>query len=296
METTSSDSRPNRSWTRRLILPLLFFVGGVGVTGWVVTQTDLGRSIRGLESPAGIEPIPAAATLVPPLAPAPAAVAPPTLGTEADARIAALELRLARIENSGGGISARSSQSDGLLLAFAARRALELGLPLGSLEQEISAHFGASQPHMVAAISAAARAPVTMAKLQMDLNDLAPKLIDGGDTGLWSRFSNGLAGLVTIRRNDATSADPSALVAQAQTALAASDVDGALQAVSRLSSRALAVEWMASARRFSEAQRALAALEKSAISGATEAQVAPPPVADQPLSLPTDPQDTQSGT
>ncbi len=288
MGTPASTISPNRSWGRRLVFPLLFFVGGVGAAGWVVTQTGAGRSLAGLEAPL-IEHPASKAPVATPLAPVQPILGAP-LGSEADARIAALELRLARIESSGGASGgAHSSQSDGLLLAFAARRALELGLPLGSLEQAISAHFGASQPHMVAAISSAARVPTTLSKLQADLESLAPKL-SGEDKGVWSRFSEGLASLVTVRRGDTSTTDPSALIAQARSAIEASDVDGALQAVSRLPNRAFATDWMASARRYSEAQRALAALEKSALGDVSQPQEPPAAIDALPIT-PSAPQE-----
>jgi hypothetical protein len=154
-----------------------------------------------------------------------------------------------------------------MLLAFAARRALELGLPLGNFEDDLNARFGSSEPHMVAAVVAAAKTPVTIAKLRGDLIGLLPRLSGDESTGVWDRLTAGFSTLATVRRGDSATQDPNALLTQARTAMEAGDIDTALQAISRLPNRAVAADWMAAARRYSEAQRALNALEKAALSG-----------------------------
>jgi hypothetical protein len=287
----STPAKP--SLKRRAILPFLFFVGGVGATGWTITQTEFGRSLFGsnaqLAGQSDLTPAPAAT-----LAPAP--TAPPSANEDA-ARIAALESRLARVESvgpRGGGGGGTSARSEGLLLAFAARRALELGLPLGSLEQELEATFGTTQQHMVAAVLAAARAPVTLAKLQADLIPLSERLSGSENQSLWTRFTGGLSGLVSVRPSGSPPQDPAMLAAQAKTAMKNGDIASALQAISRLPDRALAADWMASARRYVEAQRALSALEKSALAGVMlpKPAVAPPAA----LESPSEPTTTPFGT
>jgi hypothetical protein len=280
------------SWKRRAILPLLFFVGGVGATGWAMTQTEFGRSLFGGDAPLGVS----TAAAPSPVTLAPAPNASPSLNDDA-ARIAALEARLARVESAGPGTSsAPSARSEGLLLAFAARRALELGLPLGSLEQELEAAFGRTQPHMVAAVVAAARAPVTLAQLQADLPPLAERLSSGGDQGLWTRFTNSMTGLISVRPSGSAPQDPALLAAQAKSAMASGDIAAALQAVSRLPDRALAADWMASARRYAEGQRALSALEKTALSGVNQPKpmVDVAPLGEAPSQLPPQPADPQT--
>jgi hypothetical protein len=265
MDTSTPVSKPGPTWRRKLVFPLLFFVAGIGVAGWGVTQTEFGRSIAGLQTPN-------AAIVAPNDAPAAQGSAP---SDQAAARIAELEASLAQQQSSAPiRVATVSSRADGMLLAFAARRALELGLPLGSFEDDLNARFGSSEPHMVAAVVAAAKTPVTIAKLRGDLIGLLPQLSGVESAGLWDRLTTGFSNLATVRRGDDAPHDPNALLAQAKTAMETGDVDTALQAISRLPNRAVAADWMAAARRYSEAQRALNALEKAALSS-TDAQPSP---------------------
>ena len=258
MDTSTPIVKSGPTWRRKLIFPSLFFVAGVGAAGWGVTQTEFGRSIAGLQGP---EPI----VVAPNVAPAAAPTAP---ADQAAARIAELEASLAQQQSAAPiRVATGSSRADGMLLAFAARRALELGLPLGSFEQDLNARFGSSEPHMVAAVVAAAKTPVTITMLRGDLIGLLPQLSREETTGLWDRLTTGLSSLATVRRGDSATQDPNALLTQARTAMESGDIDTALQAISRLPNRAVAADWMAAARRYTEAQRALNALEKAALSG-----------------------------
>jgi hypothetical protein len=260
MDPSLPSPKAASNWKRKLILPLLFFTTGVGAAGWGVTQTEFGRSLTGLQPPAPI-------TIAPRPTPTPPnSVAP----DQASRRIAELEDSLARAR-SGGTVSSAggSSRAEGLLLAFAARRALELGLPLGSFEQELAAHFGTAQPHLVAAVVAAAHTPITLATLQLELTRLTPQLAGTQGTGMWERVTNGFSNLVSVRRGGDVTQDPKLLLDQARIAMSTGNVDAALQAISRMPNRAVAADWMTSARRYSEAQRALTALEKSSLEGPT---------------------------
>ncbi len=290
-ETSSSPPPQRRSLTRALLMPGLFFVGGLSLAGWVATQTAWGTK---LVSPA--------------LPPAPIAVDPARLAgssgelpSDVASRIAELEARLARTEAgaSAAGPSAApaSNRVNGLVLAFAARRALERGQPLGAIGQELQAHFGAAQPHLIAAINNAAEKPVTLAELQTELKALAPALGGGGDSW-WAQVQSGAANLISVRNVDQQSTDPRTIFANAMSNLDGGHVSAAIDQIARLKSKALATEWMEKAKRFAAAGSALDALEASAFTPAIVLpEAATVPVPTTPEATETLPQaDPATGT
>src|SRR3546814_21057224 len=64
-----------------------------------------------------------------------------------------------------------------LLIAFAARRALDRGLSLGYLEAQLRLRFGDDQPNAVKTIINTARDPITPEKLRSELDEMAPQLV-----------------------------------------------------------------------------------------------------------------------
>src|SRR3546814_17058485 len=93
--------------------------------------------------------------------------APPLVVTPVDganalaARVAELEQRLSRITLQAESASGNASRAEGLLVAFAVRRALDRGLSLGYLDAQLRLRFGADQPKAVKTIIAPARDPVS---------------------------------------------------------------------------------------------------------------------------------------
>ena len=67
-----------------------------------------------------------------------------------------------------------ADRAEGLLVAFAARRALDRGVALGFLEALLRQRFGDSQPQAVGMIITAAREPVTLQELQDGLLQVRP--------------------------------------------------------------------------------------------------------------------------
>ena len=271
-------STANRSWHRALLLPGLFFIGGIGATGWFLTSTETGSNL--------IAPAPAPIAVDPARISAPAGTVSPDIG----ARITDLEMRLARAEAapaSSGGASAASDRATGLVIAFAARRALERGQPLGPIEAELRSHFGTATPHLIAAVVAAAERPVTLDQLRTEFDTLSPGL-SGTNTGWWAR----LTGLVTVRDAAQSPADPVALLNRASAALDAGRVSVAMEAVAKLPGRAAADGWIELAKRYVAADTALSELEASAFKGQAvpvppPAIILPEPDISEPASAPT---------
>ena len=210
-------------------------------------------SPQGLSLQPGGEPVAA----VPP-SPQPAAQADP-----ADAAV--LEARIARLENTTQQVAGSAGRADGLLVSFAARRAIDRGVPLGYLESLLSERFGASHRQAVATVITAGRNPVRLDQLQAQFEALGPELQGGGDVGFWQATRQQLGSLISIHRADRPSAKPSATFARASARLDAGQVDQALAEAMRLPGIGSAGNWVGQARRYIAAHRALDEIESAAL-------------------------------
>jgi hypothetical protein len=253
---------PRRGLT--LLLLLLAFAAGVGAAAWA------GRRLGWFASPA-----PVVATAPAPR-PAPVAALPPapdalTLATREETlagELAGLEARTAAVRADADQAGRQAARAEALLLAFAARRAVERGGGLGWLEGELRARFGASEAPAVAAVVDAARRPVTLDDLRLQLDALAPELASGSLAGGWWRsVRRELAQLVVLRR----AGQPSPLAAdrlqRARRLLDAGRVEAAYAEVAQLPGAASAGGWADAARRYVRATRALDRLEGAALAG-----------------------------
>ncbi|MFL6857216.1 MAG: hypothetical protein ACJ8EB_04835, partial [Allosphingosinicella sp.] len=220
------------------------------------------------------EPSPAAPpgpeTLVPPDSPR------LVIDPETTRRVGALEQRLAQIDVQSRVAVGNADRAEALLVAFAARRALDRGAGLGYIEAILRQRFAATQPQAVAAVLTAAHQPVTLQQLQAGLQDLTPHLTGGGpQQSWWQAFRTELGGLITIRREGTPSTLPDERLRRAQLALQRGQVDVAMVEVLRLPGRDKAQPWIDQARRYVAARQALDTLETSAL-------MEPPPPAAAP--------------
>lgn len=183
-----------------------------------------------------------------------------------DGRVVQLEERLNRITVEAQAASGNAARAEGLLVAFAARRALDSGMPLGYVEGQLRLRFGQAQPRAVATIINAAREPVTLADLRGGLFNVADQLTTPGpQTGWWEAIEHEARELVTIRRASTPSPRPEAAMERALRYIDAGRVSSALIEVEKMPGRAAAERWMQFARRYIEARRALDLIETAAI-------------------------------
>lgn len=277
------ESRPKRGWIAYLVLALLCFVLGIAAMGWVLTRWDAAARALGIapEPPAEVaqtQPAPQPQTVVPPNGPPVEIARPPAEGEqpavpqrividpEITRRVAAVEQRLSSIDTQSRAAVGNADRAEGLLVAFAARRALDRGVPLGFLEALLRQRFGATQPQAVGTVIAAARQPVTLQELQDGLQAVAPRLIGPGpQESWWSRVRAELGSLIIVRREGTPSPVPSERVRRAERWLEAGEVAPALAEVQRLPGHDVAREWVLDARRYVMARRALDAIETAAL-------------------------------
>lgn len=193
-------------------------------------------------------------------------------------RVRLLEARLAELSVATGGTAGNAARAEGLLIAFAARRALDRGLALGTLESQLRLRFGDAQPNAVRTVIDVARTPVTLDWLQTEFAKLVPALSGGApDEGLFSGFRREIGGLFTLRDADAPSTRPEQRTARAQRLLDAGLVDAAIREVESLPGSRLADAWVVEARRYHEARRALDLIETAAILTPQERALTPAP-------------------
>ncbi len=259
--STPARRRGGLGW---LILLLLGFAGGAVATGYILLHWPLARQT--LFGDAMATRVAQTAPVIV-AAPAPSTMPVDTAATAAlDARVAGLEGRIGQIAARANAAVGNADRAEGLLVAFAARRALDRGVALGYIEALLRERFGERQPQAVATIIAAARQPVTLEELQAGLADAGEKLTGGGPNESWlDGVRRELASLVIVRRANVPSPDPADRLARARRQVEAGHVTAALAEVARMPGRDSAAGWIAAARRYAAARDALDVIETAAL-------------------------------
>jgi len=188
-------------------------------------------------------------------------------GTAADAaRVQVLEARLAQLENATRHIQGSAGRSDALVIAFAARRALDRGVALGYLEPLLIDRFANQHQRAVATVITASHQPVLLDDLISDYQTLGPELRRGSpQESWWSNTKRELGSLVEVHRADREPASNDARYQRAMRQLSAGDVDHALAETMRMPGAGRAQAWVTRARRYVATQRALDELESAAL-------------------------------
>ena len=243
-----------------LLLILVLLLAGAAAATWALTRYDAAARFFGIVQPAtAAAPMRVMAPVVPSDAAAPIAVDDAT-------RVAVLEARLARLENTAQQAAGSAGRADALLVAFAVRRAVDRGVPLGYLESLLADRFGATHRQAVATIITASRTPVRLDQLSAEYDALAPSLSKGApDEGIWEATRRELGSLIAIRRSDSPNPRPSATAERARQRLAAGQVDLALAEAMRLPGIANGERWVQRARIYVAAHRALDEVESAAL-------------------------------
>jgi hypothetical protein len=253
-------TRKGMGWGARLILALALVVVGAAAAVWGLAHYPSALRTLGI---APATPQPAVST---PKPAAPQPVAPATATPAEDARIAALEKRVGQVENSTQRAEGFAGRADALVVAFAARRAIDRGVALGYLENLLADRFGAQHPAAVATIITDSRQPVRLDDLASEYEALGPVLRSGGpQDSWWTNFKRELGSLVEVHRAERPAVNAEARYNRALRRLASGDVDQALAETMRMPGAARAGDWVAKARRYVAAHRALDEIESAAL-------------------------------
>jgi hypothetical protein len=268
-------------WTM-LALPLVAFLAGLAAMGWLLARWGTAATFLGIAPvpPAPGEPTPQPMTMEREPAAASPAEAPAgerlVIDPETTRRVNRLEERLALLDLQSRTAVGNADRAEGLLVAFAARRAIDRGVALGYIETLLRQRFAATEPQAVATVLTVARAPVTVQNLQKQFQEVAPHLAGGGQgQSWWGAFKTEMAGLVTIRRENTPSTQPAERLRRAGQSLEAGQVEVALLEVLRLPGHERADPWIANARRYVASHRALDRLESAALLEPRVPMVAP---------------------
>ena len=265
MDETELYRAPRRRGTAGTITALLIaFIAGIALTVALVRHWD--RIATLVRPQTAAAPLPQTITRPPAILvaqPQPAAAAGEA---ELAGRIAAIEARVGAIDARADEARGDADRAEGLLVAFAARRALDRGQPLGFLEGMLRVHFGAVEPQAVAMVVGAAQRPVTLVQLQERWATLAPSFASASTGGSWwGGVQHEIGNLFVVHRADASSATPIDRNERIGRLLEQARVSEALGEVARLPASSDGAVWIASARRYVLARNALDRIETAAL-------------------------------
>jgi hypothetical protein len=274
-------NRPRRRLLPLILLPLIAFILGVAAMAWALTRWDRAAEWLGV-APQVVQqaPQPAVAMQAEPataIAPASQPAERLVIDPEITRRVNRVEEQLARLDLQSRAAVGNADRAEGLLVAFAARRALDRGVGLGYLEGLLRERFAAVDAQAVGTIITAARQPITLEELQLGFQEIRPTLTGGGpEQSWWTALKSELSGIVTIRREGTPSTMPAERLTRAGRWLEGGKVPAALAEVLRLPARDAAQDWIAKARRYVAARQALDRIETAALLGPRSAQAAQP--------------------
>ncbi|MEG3084086.1 uroporphyrinogen-III synthase [Sphingomonas sp. PB2P12] len=191
-------------------------------------------------------------------------------------QLTALETRTATIASDASAAAGQATRAEGLLVAFAARRALDRGVTLGYLEEQLRLRFGQAQPRATTALIQAARQPVTLEDLRQGLDTIAPDITSTTGDGWLDTIQHQIDSLIVLRKAGTPSTIPADRLARVRRLLEADQVEAARAEVARLPGANQASNWMEAAGRYVQARRALDVIENAALIGqAGQPQPAP---------------------
>jgi hypothetical protein len=254
----TASNRTGLGWGTRLLLALALMLAGAAGAAWALARFDGAARFLGVQ--------PRQDTVKT----APRVLAEPREQTQDVApdseEFEQIEDRLERVETTTQRVEGSAGRADALLVAFAARRAVDRGVALGYLEPLLLDRFGQTHARAVSTIITSSHSPVRLNSLVDQYRDLGPELRSGAaQEGGWSQFKRELGSLIQIRRSDRPSTAPDARYLRALRSLENGEVDVALAETMRLPGATNAQPWIRQARQYVAVHRALDEIESGAL-------------------------------
>jgi hypothetical protein len=253
-------------WGARLLVALVLILTGAAAATWGLAHYQPAARVLGVvpaQQPVTLTPKPVVMNPQP-TAPAPAAA--PVQDPAQQQRIANLESRLTAVENATERAEGSAGRADALVVAFAARRAIDRGVALGYLENLLVDRFGAQHRAAVATIVTASHQPVRLDDLISEYDALGPDLRRGGpQDSWWTNVRRELGSMVELHSASRPASNPEARYERASARLASGNVDEALAETMRMPGASRAGDWVGKARRYIAAHRALDEIESAAL-------------------------------
>ncbi|MBD2841231.1 hypothetical protein [Erythrobacter rubeus] len=184
-----------------------------------------------------------------------------------DQRLAAAEQRLARLDLQSQAAAGNAARAEGLLIAFATRRAVERGAELGYLADQLRLRFGDERPNAVNTIINFSRIdpPIRLDTLLARLEGLGPDLAETTEGPSWAALQRELSQLFVIRRESTPSPQPERRLERARYALEQGRYQNAIDEIRNMPGAEKAAGWIADAERFRDAMAALENIETAAV-------------------------------
>ncbi len=255
-------AKPRRSFRVTILMFVVALLLGAGATIYGLSYFGVLNNDAQVLLGQEVAPPPPSA------APAPAKMAElPAISGDSAAllRIIDLEDRLSRITVQADIASGNAARAEGLLIAFAARRALDSGRSLGYLDEQLQLRFGAAEPDAVAAIRDFAQAPITREALLSELDNIAGTLATNSDEGFWAALVSEFSELFVVRRAGTPSTASGQRLDRARRYVEAGNLDAAIAEVEKMPGATKAAGWLDRARRYAKVQEQLDILETAAI-------------------------------
>ncbi|ABC63921.1 hypothetical protein [Erythrobacter litoralis] len=275
-----TQSRQGGSFRAILGVALMILLIGAAVAGYLWWRPSFDSVAIEEETPqaqvADLDPEESLADITP--APSPSARASQAVqeATEAvervaeqqgglEQRLAAAEQRLTQLDLQAQAAAGNAARAEGLLIAFATRRAIERGAELGFLADQLRLRFGDALPNAVRTIISMSRDPVTMDQLIARLEGLEPQLRTVDEEPSLARLRRELSELFIVRRETAPSPQPVRRMERARLFLESGRYEAAIEEVQNMPGAPAAERWIADMRRYAAAQRALDLIETAAV-------------------------------
>jgi hypothetical protein len=279
MESNYGSRRKPTSMRALVLAGALAFAAGGALVGWVVWYNlQPERSISTAAPVAGEGgdvavplPLPTPSIIADAAADAAATEASEAVTRVAeqqggiDQRLAAAEQRLARLDLQAQAAASNAARAEGLLIAFATRRAVERGAELGYLADQLRLRFGDQWPNAVATIIDFSRRPVRLDSLVARLEGLGPQLRERDSGPSFATFQREMSQLFVVRRESTPSPQPERRLERARWALEQGRYQTAIDEVRKMPGAGKAEGWIADAERYRDVMRALETIETAAV-------------------------------
>ena len=176
--------------------------------------------------------------------------------------MAKIEEKLAIIDQQADNASTDASRAERMMIAFAARRAIERGTALGYLEGALMRQFGEADTVAVSTVIRAGRAPVTLEQLEEGLEAARTDLMStDGETGWFGSIWADLGNIAVIKHEGEDRVSPNQRFDRARRALERDRVEIAMREVQAMPGHRSAKGWLEKASRYVQARKALDRLE-----------------------------------
>ncbi len=280
MESKFGSRRKSGSSKGIMLASLFSFVAGGALIGYIVwyNANNESAAVEATDEPVAIASPEETPGLELPTLPTPTSEASEAIEEQVEAveglaqqqggldqRLAAAEQRLSRLDLQAQAAAGNAARAEGLLIAFATRRAIERGAELGFLADQLRLRFGDNWPNAVRTIISFSRRPITLDQLLARLEGLGPDLAEPDEVSSWADIRREFGELFVIRREDTPSPQPERRLDRARLFLESGRVEAAIAEVQNLPGAASAENWIADATRFSNAMDALDTIETAAV-------------------------------